>query len=315
LFKILKNIVDDLTLEVKRDSSKNTPILSYISILRPHQWLKNLLVFLPMLASHQFNSFALTQSFLAFIAFCFIASSAYVLNDLLDISADREHPRKKYRMFASGELPVIHGFWLMPVLLLLGLVIGSLVGRDLMFLLLAYFLITLAYSIYLKRIAIIDICLLAGLYTIRILTGSVATSISPSVLLLTFSIFIFFSLAAFKRQVELKDGIDRGVTWTSGRGYNVHDIYLVSQMAIVSGYLSTLVLALYVDTIVAQELYPEPSLLWGVCLVFFYWINRVAFLTNRGRMNDDPLVYAIQDRISQISLLIALSFLLGATFL
>ena len=192
--------------------------------------------------------------------------------------------------------------------------LGYLVSFDLILLLLSYYLITIFYSIYLKQIAIVDICILAGLYTMRILAGSAATTISLSNLLLAFSIFIFFSLAAFKRQVELKDSISRGLMLTIGRGYHIDDLLLVSQMAIVSGYLSTFVLALYVDSIMAQELYQQPSLLWGVCLVFFYWVNRVAFVTHRGRMPDDPLVFAVKDRISQLCLLIGFLFVLGATF-
>jgi 4-hydroxybenzoate polyprenyltransferase len=314
LLNKIKKIVDELNEGAIGTSSKNTSILSYLKILRPHQWLKNILVFLPMFVSHQFSELILFQSILAFISFSLISSSAYVLNDLLDISADRMHPRKRFRQFASGEISVIHGFWLIPTLLILGLFLGYLVSFDLILLLLSYYLITIFYSIYLKQIAIVDICILAGLYTMRILAGSAATTISLSNLLLAFSIFIFFSLAAFKRQVELKDSISRGLMLTIGRGYHIDDLLLVSQMAIVSGYLSTFVLALYVDSIMAQELYQQPSLLWGVCLVFFYWVNRVAFVTHRGRMPDDPLVFAVKDRISQLCLLIGFLFVLGATF-
>jgi len=306
-------LVVDLDVEFEHASSQNFSIVPFIMVLRPHQWLKNILIFLPMLAAHQLTSLALSQGILAFVAFSLLASSAYVLNDLLDLSSDRQHARKRYRQFASGEISVIHGFWLIPVLLLTGLGIGFLVGWNFLMLLLGYYLITAAYSIYLKRIAVVDICILAGLYTMRILSGSAATDISPSVLLLAFSIFIFFSLAAFKRLVELKDSIERGVIKTAGRGYNIDDLQLVAQMAISSGYLSTLVLALYVDSIMAQELYTQPSLLWGVCLVFFYWINRVAMVTHRGNMHDDPLVFAVKDKLSQICLVLIIGFVLVAS--
>jgi 4-hydroxybenzoate polyprenyltransferase len=313
LFTKIKKIVNTLDQFNRKSSSKNNSVVSYFKILRPHQWLKNLLVFLPILASHQFNQEVFLQSFLAFIAFSLIASSAYVINDLLDIESDRKHPRKKYRPFASGELSTIHVFWLAPLLLFLGLLVGFLVEINLTLLLFFYFILTILYSTFFKQLAIIDISILAGLYTLRILAGSVASSIPPSVLLLAFSIFVFFSLAAFKRQTELNDYISRGESSLFGRGYNSKDITLISQMALVSGYISALVLALYVDSIMAQELYQSPALLWGVCLVFFYWINRVAYVTFSGEMPDDPLIFLVKDNQSKVCLLVGLLFVLSAT--
>ena len=311
--KNLKNMVDMLGVEVEHISSYSWSINPYMSSLRPHQWLKNVLIFLPMMAAHQFTSITLWQSIMAFVAFSLLSSSVYVLNDLLELSSDRKHPRKRNRVFASGDLSVKHGFWIIPSLLLISLSIASLLGWPFVMVLFGYYLITFAYSIYFKRIVIVDICVLAGLYTVRIIAGSVATGISPSVWLLAFSIFIFFSLAALKRQAELKGMVERGKKVALGRGYHVNDLSLIAQMATASGYVAVLVLVLYMDSSVMQNLYSFPEILWGVCLITFYWISRMIMVAHRGNMHDDPIVYAINDRISQICLLLVIIILFGAT--
>ncbi len=283
----------------------------YIKALRPHQWLKNLLVFLPMLAAHHFNSQTFLLSLLAFVCFSVVASSVYVLNDLLDLAADRVHPRKKLRPFASGSVPIVHGTWMAGGLLILGGLLAICISPSFLLVMMAYYILTTAYSLNLKRRIVIDICVLAGLYTARIIAGGVATEISLSVWLLAFSVFFFLSLAAVKRQAELIDSADRGSLKASGRGYHVDDLPIISMIAIGAGYVSVLVMTLYVNSPAVIELYAHPEALWGVCAVLLYWITRTVMVTHRGYIHDDPVVYAATDRISQMCFLIILGFVLG----
>ncbi len=304
----LKNRVEQLGCEFEHMSSHASSVKPYLEAMRPHQWLKNILVFLPMLAAHQFTTLALVQSLLAFIAFSLVASSVYVLNDLLDLAADRAHPRKRNRPFASGSIPIAHGSWMAPVLLIAGFAIAVTVGWSLVLVMLGYYAATTAYSLYLKRKIIVDICTLAGLYTVRIVAGGVATEIPLSVWLLAFSIFFFFSLAAVKRQAELVGGVARGELNASGRGYHIDDLPIVAQMAIASGYISVLVMALYLNSSAVRDLYSTPEAFWGICLVLLYWISRMVMVTHRGGMHDDPIVYAVKDRISLICFVLVAGF-------
>lgn len=285
----------------------------YLKALRPHQWLKNVLVFLPMLAAHQIDGPTFLVSLMAFICFSLVASSVYVLNDLLDLAADRAHPRKKARPFASGSVPIAHGTWMASGLLLLGAVVALGVGGNFLLVMVVYYLLTTAYSLNLKRRLVIDICVLAGLYTIRIVAGAAATGIPLSVWLLAFSVFFFLSLAAVKRQAELIDSARRGNLKASGRGYHVDDLPIMGMVAISAGYVSVLVLALYVNAPKVAELYQTPEALWGVCAVLLYWLTRTVMIAHRGWMHDDPVVYAARNRISQLCLVAIFGFvLLGA---
>jgi 4-hydroxybenzoate polyprenyltransferase/phosphoserine phosphatase len=284
----------------------------YSKALRPHQWLKNLLVFLPMLAAHQLDGPTFLLSLLAFICFSLVASSAYVLNDLLDLGADRAHPRKKNRPFASGSIPIAHATFMAPGLLILGALLAVGLGGYFMLIILAYGILTTSYSLHLKRRMIIDIFMLAGLYTLRIVAGGVATDIPLSEWLLAFSVFIFLCLASVKRQAELIDNSERGKMTVSGRGYNVDDLPLMSMVAIAAGYVSVLVLTLFIKSPEVESLYARPDWLWGVCAVLLYWITRTVMLTHRGHMHEDPVVYAVKDRISHLCLLLILGFVLAA---
>ena len=269
-----------------------------LQALRCHQWLKNLLVFIPMLLAHDFAANSIIAAVAAFVAFSLMASSVYVLNDLVDLSSDRAHPRKRRRPFASGALPLSAGLWLAPGLFLSGLVIGVLAGPLFVAVLLFYYLCTLAYSLGLKRITVIDICILAGLYTLRVIAGAVATMNTPSVWLLGFSIFFFLALAAVKRQAELVDLVASGGEKAEGRGYLAEDLPLITMMALASGYVSVLVAGLYLTSDNVAQLYSFPSALWGICVVLIYWISRIVMLTHRKRMHDDPIVFAVTDRVS-----------------
>jgi 4-hydroxybenzoate polyprenyltransferase len=312
----LKTRVEQLGCEFEHMSSSHvSSVKPYLEAMRPHQWLKNILVFLPMLAAHQFTTLTLVQSLLAFIAFNLIASSAYVLNDLFDLAADRVHPRKHNRPFASGSVPIAHGSWMAPVLLIAGFATAVPLGWSFVLIMLGYYVATAAYSLYIKRRIIVDIFTLAGLYTVRIVAGGAATETPLSVWLLAFSIFFFFSLAAVKRQAELVSGVSRGEVNASGRGYHVDDIPIVAQMAIASGYVSVLVMALYLNSPAVRDLYSTPKAFWGICLVLFYWISRMVMVTHRGNMHDDPIIYAAKDRISLVCFVLVVVFAIGGAVL
>lgn len=274
----------------------------YLRALRPHQWLKNTLVFLPALAAHRLDAATLGAALLTFVVFSLVASSVYLLNDLLDLAADRAHPRKRNRPLAAGRVPILHGTLLAPALLVTGLALAVPMGAPLVVSVLVYFIVTTAYSLDLKRRLVVDICTLAGLYTMRIVAGGAACGIALSVWLLAFSIFFFFSLASVKRQAELVDGLRSGKTKVGGRGYEVDDLPIISAMAIASGFLSVLVLALYLTSPEVGALYANSTILIGICPILLYWISRTVMITHRGRMHDDPVVFAVRDRISQICL-------------
>lgn len=288
---------------------------SYLKALRPHQWLKNMLIFLPLIASHQFSLSAISQSILAFISFCLVASSVYVVNDLLDLSADRAHPRKKKRPFASGEIPIGMGIRIAILLVLLGFVTAVFVNFNFLLLVLAYYLLTMIYSVYFKKHVVIDIFMLAGLYTFRIIAGSMATQIPLSVWLLAFSMFFFFSLAAVKRLAELVDNSERGNQQVNGRGYHVDDAPIVTMIAISSGYVSILVLALYINSPAVALLYRSPQVLWGVCIICLYWITNTIMIAYRGNMYDDPLIYATKDPKSRLCLIVIIILVLYGSML
>lgn len=264
-----------------------------------------------MLAAHQIDAQTFLLSLLAFVCFSLVASSVYVLNDLLDLAADREHPRKKDRPFASGSIPIAHGTWMAAGLLVLGTLFAIGIGGKFLLVMVVYYLLTTTYSLHLKRRIVIDICVLAGLYTARLVAGGVATDIPLSVWLLAFSVFFFLSLAAVKRQAELIDSAARGNLKASGRGYHVDDLPIIAMVAIGAGYVSVLVMTLYVNSPAVVELYAHPAALWGVCAVLLYWITRTVIVAHRGHMHHDPVVYAAKDRTSQLCLLIILGFVVG----
>jgi 4-hydroxybenzoate polyprenyltransferase len=287
----------------------------YFAALRPHQWIKNALVLVPALAAHQFTLDTFGNSLTALISFSVMASSVYVVNDLVDLTSDRAHPRKRYRPFASNIVPTSHGLVLATGLLMAGLIASCFLGLAFVLVMLGYYLLATAYSLILKRLLIIDICALAGLYTLRILAGGVATHLPLSVWLLAFSVFFFFSLAAIKRQAELVDSAAAGIMTVHGRGYETGDLPVVAAMALSAGYVSVLVMALYVNSPAVLELYSQPHVLLGICLVLLFWISRLVMVTQRGRMDNDPIIYAIKDLVSLGCLVLIVMFAVAGVLL
>jgi 4-hydroxybenzoate polyprenyltransferase/phosphoserine phosphatase len=285
-----------------------------LQALRPHQWVKNLLVFLAIAGAHRlFDPDMLMRAGGAFVAFCLVASSVYLVNDLLDLSADRAHARKRNRPFASGAAAIELGLPLASLLLVAGMGIAALLGAKFLLVIAIYFVATLAYSLSLKRFPIMDICVLAGLYAIRVLAGGVATGLPISVWLLAFALFIFFSLAAVKRQAELVDAAKAGKLKIHGRGYHPGDLELVSQMATASGFVAVLVMTLYLSSETVTRIYPRAEALWGVTPVLLFWITRVIFKAHRGEMHDDPIVFAAKDKVSMVCGILVACFVVAAS--
>jgi 4-hydroxybenzoate polyprenyltransferase/phosphoserine phosphatase len=271
----------------------------WLRALRVHQWAKNVLVFVPVFAAHRFDAPTLLQGAAAFAAFSLCASSVYLLNDLLDLPHDRLHPSKRRRPFASGALDIARAPPLMAACLAGAFAIAMALPAKFLLMLGLYYACTLTYSFGLKRWAVWDVMMLAGLYTLRVFVGSAATGIQISPWLLAFSLFLFFSLAVVKRQTELVAHARGGrATKLSGRGYGPEDIDMLRSMAASSGYMAVLVLALYVNSVDVLTLYRTPAALWALCPALMFWVSRVLILANRGEMNDDPVIFALRDRIS-----------------
>ena len=270
-----------------------------LRLLRPHQWAKNVLLAVPLVTAHlAFDPASLWVILLAFVAFSLCASSVYVLNDMLDLNADRAHPRKRRRPLASGAVPLTFGFVAVPVLLVAAFAVGALVNTDFLAVLAGYLLLTIAYSFSLKRKMAVDVLTLAALYTIRIVAGTAGLSITPSNWLLGFSTFLFFGLALIKRSSELMVAADTGKVGASGRNYLVDDLAMVNSMGVASSFLSVLVLALYISSPDVSRLYAHSAILWLLCPLLLYWLTRLWLITRRGGMHDDPVVYAAKDGIS-----------------
>jgi 4-hydroxybenzoate polyprenyltransferase len=271
----------------------------FIKALRPVQWLKNLLVFVPLLAGQKLGDPALFfAACVAFIAFSLTASSVYLVNDLLDLAADRRHHRKSARPFASGALPVKVGIFAAPLLVGGGITLGVVFLPPLFLIVLGgYLLLTSLYSFWLKRYVIVDVILLAGLYTLRIIAGSAATGIAPSFWLLAFSQFIFFSLALVKRYTELRLKEDE-TSIVAGRGYYPADLPVLMALGASSGMMAVLVLALYIESPATAALYAGRAWLWLIPPVMLYWVARLWMKTHRGEIHDDPVVFAARDRQS-----------------
>lgn len=285
-------------------------LMLYLTAMRVHQWVKNILIFVPLIVSHQlFDVQLATQSVLAFFVFGLCASSVYLLNDMLDLPADRQHETKSQRPLASGTLPIQQGLLMIPALLLASVAIAIFLPLEFQLALALYYAVTLAYSLVLKQVLLVDLLVLAGLYTMRIIAGAAAIALVPSFWLLAFSMFFFYSLALVKRCAELISAIEAGKAKVSGRSYKQEDLEGLAQTGIVSGFLAILVFALYINSSETAALYTHPEALWLLCPLMLYWINRVWLLTRRDKMHDDPVVFAIYDRRSHWIALIAIGIL------
>jgi len=282
--------------------------------LRVHQWVKNILIFVPLLTSHQlFDLVPLTSALGAFIAFSLCASGVYVLNDCIDLQTDRRHDKKRHRPFAAGKLSLPFAFLLLIALTGGAAAISLRLPHVFQFTIALYFGLTLAYSFYFNLKLLLDVFFLGGLYTIRVLAGNAATGIAFSPWLLAFSMFLFISLAFVKRVAEVDKHGQQDLLTTSGRGYRAIDKQTLVSLGTTSGQLCVLVLALSISSPQVELLYRTPILLWLLCPLVMYWVSRVWIITCRGRMDDDPVVFALRDGVSYIVGLCAAAVIVAAT--
>lgn len=289
-----------------------------IRAMRPHHWLKNGLVFVPILLNHDvFDLDAVKSGVVAFFAFSLLASAIYLLNDILDVEADRRHPTKCKRPLAAGEITAVQAYAMVPLLLAVAFGLSALLPRPKIFMLAlaAYLVLALAYLFILKRKLLVDVLGLAALHTLRILAGNAAAAIPLSSWLLAFSMFLFLSLALVKRYAELRITQDQSGLKKAGRGYHAEDIEALSQLGMASGCTCALIMALYVDSAAVKELYRYPALIWLICPIILYQMSRVWFLARRGLMPDDPLVFMIRDWRSQVTGAMVLVIMVAASVL
>jgi 4-hydroxybenzoate polyprenyltransferase len=292
---------------------KPTTAKVYLKGIRAHQWLKNLLIFVPLLVSGLYTElFAISQAIVAFLLFSLLASATYILNDLSDLESDRSHPRKKSRPIPSGEWPLIQAI-ISGITMFVFVVLVAILWTPHLFQLaiLAYLLLTLAYTFFLKSLVIADVIMLASLFTIRIIAGAMAIDVELSFWLLAFSMFTFFSLALVKRCAELRVLTKMKKTKASGRDYHVDDYHLMQNFGVTSAFVSLLIMSFYVQVSLAESFYKTPVLLWATLPAFAYWLCRMWLKTDRGEMHDDPIVFSLKDKGS----LITITFIVAITIL
>jgi 4-hydroxybenzoate polyprenyltransferase len=297
--KLTKRASALLPIELHIDAAKSQ-WYAFLKALRPHQWVKNLLVFVPIITANAMGNLDdWRYAGLLFMAFCAVASSLYLLNDLTDLAADRQHPRKKARPLASGALPLAKGCACMPLLLVLGIMLAGLAGA--VWAVVLYAAISMLYSFWLKELPLIDLFALTSLYTLRLFAGGAATRHEVSLWLLAFSSFLFFSLASVKRVSELMLQHDTGVI--ARRGYSRNDLQIVQSMGVSASFVSAMILALYVQSPEITARYVRPRWLWSLVPLMLFWQCHLWFATTRQNMHDDPLVYAANDWVSRIVIL------------
>ena len=300
--RLLRRVPEENRLVITED--RPGILAAFIMAIRPHQWVKNFLIFVPLLTAHIWrNSDAWNSALLAFVSFCLCASAVYLINDLTDLGSDRVHITKRNRPFASGALPLYYGLVGSPILFVasfLLMIFANPVGVPF---LAVYLVATCLYSFWLKRVAGVEIIFLAGLYSLRLLLGGAVVSVQISQWLLAFSMFFFLSLALAKRFSELYNIKAESRLRVAGRGYYAADQNMVAMLGSSSGYLSVLVLALYVSSDHVSSLYRSPQWIWLLCPIMLIWITRLWLVTYRGEMNEDPIHFAIKDAFSYATIL------------
>ena len=290
--------------------NKKKSLFQVLKILRPYQWSKNLLVFLPIFLAQSFNLNNFQVGLICFVVFSLTASIIYILNDIADLKYDKKHRYKKFRPLASGLINLKECWLLIYVLLVIDLLFIKILNINFYILIFIYFVISNLYTLLLKKIIIIDIIILGALYTFRIIGGGLALNIPISIWLISFSFFFFFSMASLKRLMEIIDGPKSLNFQIPGRGYLKQDQYFISIISSVAGMLSVLILILYINSGDVQNLYSSSNFLWGICIVLIYWILRINILTLRHQIKIDPILFALKDGISYLCLLIIITIII-----
>ncbi|UQR63666.1 UbiA family prenyltransferase [Bradyrhizobium sp. C-145] len=285
---------------------------TWAKALRIYQYAKNTLVFVPALTAHQLNLSTLGYALLAFMAFSACASGAYLMNDLLDLAADRQHPTKRHRALAAGDLPISSALSAIPALWLFALVAGLCISPLFLGVLGAYLVTTIGYSLALKRKMLVDVVTLAGLYSLRIIAGAVGVGVVLSEWLLIFSLFVFTSLALIKRFSELSMRESAGLADPSNRDYRITDLHVIAAMAAASAMNAVTVFSLYVSSSAVTPLYSRPWMLWLLNPLLLYWFGRALMMAHRREMPDDPILYAFRDGPSRITVAAMICIMLAA---
>ena len=282
----------------RRFDDQAPPLKVFLKAIRLHQWAKNILIFVPLLLAHALKLPLIFDALVAFLSFSLCASATYIVNDLLDIEADRRHPKKSRRPFAAGDLSVTAGVGIIVLFMAISFAGAFFLSSAFVGWLLLYLVTTLSYSLYLKRVVLIDVILLSGLYTLRLLAGGAATNVEFSPWLAAFSIFFFLSLAMVKRFSELQNIRARGNALSNGRGYLLADIEQIRSFGTASAYASVVVFAFYIYGSGAAGLYHHPSRMWLMTPLMILWLSRVWLLASRGELDEDPVIFAVTDRMS-----------------
>jgi 4-hydroxybenzoate polyprenyltransferase len=285
--------------------SPRATISVWLRALRVHQYTKNLLIFVPVLASHSLDPAKWLNTLLAFISFSLVASATYLLNDLIDIDADRRHPTKRNRPLASGRLSLQSGIAAIPFLSLISLAVALFISPLYTLVLLGYVALTISYSIYLKRRLLVDVVTLAMLYTIRVVAGGVASGIVLSEWLLALSLFVFSSLALIKRHTEIAALLDRNLPDPTNRNYRKDDLVVLAALAAATGTNAVTVFAMYVSSPAVMGMYARPKVLWLLCPLLLYLLMRALMVSHRREMHDDPVVWALKDRNCRLAMVVA----------
>lgn len=286
---------------ITRFDTPGSNLYKFFLAMRPHQWLKNGLLFLPLILSHQVNQADLAlQTFIGFVSFCLCASSVYFLNDMLDLNSDRQHHSKQFRQFAAGNLPLIVGFLGVPLLLIAAFSVALLLPVEFIRILFLYWVLTTLYSFYLKRLIVIDVLTLATLYTFRIIAGSAAIAVDTTIWLLSFSFFLFLGLAIVKRFVEYSNLLATNKTSTQGRGYSTSSLKILSVAGMCSSLIAVAVFAVYINAPDTTELYANPQLLWLICPLLLLLLGRIWRFAQKGKLDEDPVLFAVSDHASQV---------------
>jgi 4-hydroxybenzoate polyprenyltransferase len=311
--KAQRQVKENGTPVMTLDDKTRPTMRNFFKAMRVHQWVKNLLLFLPLLLAHHVTDVEkLSTLALEFAAFCLCASAVYITNDLADLQADRRHPYKRHRPFAAGTLPLWVGMVGAPILFTASIALTLLLPFAFAVVLAIYVVLTTAYSFRLKRVAMLDVIILAALYTVRIYAGAVGIDVRLSPWFLGFSTFIFLSLAFAKRYSELYRLKQENRQMAAGRDYETPDIEMLAVFGIVSGYLSVLVFALYLNSSDVTLLYTQPGLLWFICPALIYWISRLWLLAHRGQLHEDPVIFALTDPISYLTVAVSGALILLA---
>ena len=289
------------------DGENDFSLKKFFKMIRTYQWVKNFLIFLPLILAHKFLDVnLLLKALVAFFSFSFLASSVYIINDIMDVESDRIHPSKKNRPIASGAVKISSALKVAFILMPLSFIISIFLGKEFLFVLLTYFITTSCYSFYLKKIMLVDILILSLLYTVRIFAGGVALNIYLSPWLFMFSMFFFFSLACAKRYSELYAVRNNLQDEIKGRGYQAQDLEQIQIFGSSSGYIAILIFALYIQSDISMKLYKTPSFFWALCPIMLYWISRVWLLSHRGQMTQDPIIFALKDKVSYVVLILSI---------